>query len=407
MRSQNFSYRKMWRWGFLSLCLAISLGCSFDDIVCSFGGVCIDPVIQSIDNGIADINRNSAMWADILQQVSDDLSDKAAEVVREEAQDLATRSIAQGGTEFKCSVDFLARRAIEGLDHLKQMHLGQKPSPLAPAFCLVAPAAVDLSTDPGSWDTITLHGYDLDHKDSKGDLIRFALTRPGGELFNIIEDSAVGRTTHYQITLSLRDVADSLHDQNIAKVVPRWDGPLGGDISGEVVIKPWRAVKNTRPHEPDISTWTPLKIKGDKDFDTGGNDPMSVQVQAKIRVGSDFVNGRVYMWARESKGDHTEVKGWSPWERLYDAPSGWEIIKVTPNKTSKLPTFQITDRGKHTYNRPAGEVVTRFIVYGDHKGNDAEGYTRVEADWNVMQIELKETQPSWYKPENQDVALQD
>jgi hypothetical protein len=355
-----------------------------------------DAATRVVDNAIMDLNRNSADWQNIVQGVARDLPDDVAEIVREEAQNLATRSIAQAGAQFSCMVDHYANRAEQALRRLRQILDGESPDPLPPMICLVAPAAIDLNTNPSSWDTITIHGYDLDHLDVNGDRIAFAMWS-NAQYYDSIEDSAVGRTTHYQITYSVRKVVERLYDQSITKIIPQWEGTLSGPINGEVLVNPWRPSTKPIPHEPNGTTHIPQHVGGDKDFDTDGEDPVRVEVKAYISNNAQFVFGAVYMYALELTGDNTEVQGLSEWVPLYEAPRGWKIIDVTPSSASEVGPISITSEGVHDLERPGGEVVVRFTVQVDHDGNEAGDWTRVTAVWNKLNIEIEETQPSWYR----------
>jgi len=357
----------------------------------------VDDATQIVDNGIADINQNGAMWADILQRVSRELPEDVAEVIRDEAQSLATRSIAHTGTEIKCSVDFLGRRAKQGLQRIKKMILfTSKPKPLPPALCLVAPPAIDLNTGPSSWDTVTIHGYDLDHRDSAGNLIGYSLEDENQFEAKHIPEPFIGRTTHYQITLNLRELADTLHNSKISKIVPRWEDKIDGTTSGEIVVKAWKPATDTKIVDLGKTTFVPPHVGGDRDFDTGGNDPMNGAVSGGIKVVDEsFINGHIFMQAIEQKGDHTHAKG-NTTIRLWDSPRNWKIIRVAPQGQAGTQ-FSITRWGLHTYNQSPGLTVTRFNVYGDHDGDDAGGYTKVEVDWSTVSIDLEETQPSWIK----------
>ena len=132
----------------ISLCL---FGCSDS----------VDKAVAVIDRGIEDISSESAQWQTVLQRVSTELPKSVSEVIRQDAQQLATRSIADGGAEFKCSVDFLGKRAITSLQNLRSKITGAKLPHLAPAFCHISPASIDLKASPDSWSKVTLHGYDI------------------------------------------------------------------------------------------------------------------------------------------------------------------------------------------------------------------------------------------------------
>jgi hypothetical protein len=85
------------------------------------------------------------------------------------------------------------------------------------------------------------------------------------------------------------------------------------------------------------------------------------------------------MWARESKGDHTQVEGWSPWQRLYNAPEGYEILG--------MENAEPTDH-KFEVNR-ATTAMRAMTVHVDRSGNDAGSHARVELDWKDTSVRLR------------------
>ena len=113
------------------------------------GGVesAIDRSVQVIDRGIQTIDSESTAWRIALQQVADDLPDEASAVIRNEGQQLATRSIAHAGTQMECSIEALARRARNALVALKSKVVGDEAAALPPLFCFITPDAIDLSAN--------------------------------------------------------------------------------------------------------------------------------------------------------------------------------------------------------------------------------------------------------------------
>jgi len=79
----------------------------------------IDEAISVIDRGIEDITSESSSWQTVLQRVAMNLPNDISNTIRQDAQQLASRSIAEAGIEFRCNVDFLGDRAIRSLQQLK------------------------------------------------------------------------------------------------------------------------------------------------------------------------------------------------------------------------------------------------------------------------------------------------
>jgi hypothetical protein len=129
-------------------------------------------------------------------------------------------------------------------------------------------------------------------------------------------------------------------------------------------------------------------VEGDEDFDTGGNDPTRVRVRSQLRRNTSVLEGRLYLRAREDKGDHTRVEGWSPWKVLYRAPDGLEIIgvdKVDPTDDS----FAVTSHGSRSIRGGGADALSILNVYIDRGGDDVGAYTRVEATWKDVIVTLR------------------
>ncbi len=380
-----------------TMLLLSTLSVSSCDLTGGLGGhieSSIDKALEVIDNGIRDIERDSGSWQTILQRVANQLPQEISETVRVDAQSLATRSIATAGIEFRCNVDFLASRAIESLRRLKAELLNQNPPPLPPAFCLVDPASIDLKVSPTKWSTVILYGYDVDHKDSAGKPLQvLLLTSQGGTI--PLPESRIGRTTHYQITLNLGGMARQLYRDRITKIVMSWSDKSEG--YPQIVVIPWEArrqtntvsIGNTGPYYPPCT-------HGDRDFDTGDDDPTYLEVRGEIRITEQTIDNRMYMYAREAKPDNTEVNGWSQWARAYTAPNGWRIVEVRPNVASRH-TASVTVHGRIAYHRPAGEVVEYFEVWVDQDGDEAGTWSRIITHWRPLNIKIEEVTPEWLR----------
>lgn len=366
-----------------SLMLLILTGC--------LPGDSIDRAVQVIDSGIADILARSDSWQSVLQRIANDLPQDISQTIRSDAQNLATRSIAQAGIEFRCNVDFLAQRAVEALRNLKARLLGQAPAVLPPAFCQVAPAAINLNDAPGRWSSVTFHGYNLDHSDRNGNPLRVLLLNSDGSSSPLAENR-IGRTTHYQVTVNLGNMGSTL--RRVSKLVMSWNNSTTS--LPQVVVIPWTPARRPETVNMGRTSFMPPHTNGDRDFDTGDNDPTTVILRAEFRQEASSLDNRVFMRARESKGDHTMVEGWSRWSRAYSAPSGWRIVSFRPNAGSSHRA-NVTVHGQQTYSRPAGEVVNRFHVWVDRNGDEAGTWTRMEVEWRPIEVIIEQTIPDWLR----------
>jgi hypothetical protein len=352
-----------------------------------------DKAISVIEDGIDDIQSESSSWRTVLQRVADELPGELSEIIRTDAQNLAQRGIAVAGTEVRCNIDFLAGRAIAGLKRLKAKILGQDQPMLPPAFCQVTPDALDLNVSPESWSKLTIYGYDLDHADANGNLLAIGLLDRNNTLRPLPEDR-IGRTTHYQVTVNLGDMASTLHSSGTVKLQISWNGSRKG--FPEVVVLPWKARTRSETKNLGRTSYMPPHRGGDRDFNTHDDEPMSVDVRAELRIADDHIDSRVYMYAREERKDWTKVEGWSDWARAYTAPSNWKITQVRPRINSRH-TANINEKGRKEYSRPAGEVVSRFEVWGDEVGQEAGTWTHVEVHWRPIEVELHEKAPPWLR----------
>jgi len=353
----------------------------------------IDQAVAVIDKGINDIQTGSAEWQMVLQRVANDLPKDISEEIRTDAQNLVTRSIATAGTEFRCNIDFLKNRAIQNLQLLKAKLLKQNPPPLPPEFCQVSPDGIELATDPATWAQVGLYGYDLDYTDSTNNLFQVLLQNGQGQT-TVLPESRIGRTTHYQVTLNLGNMAPDLYNNGIVKMLVSWNNSSVG--FPQIVVVPWtpRQEPNLIVHPGVSPKFIPPHTGGDADFDTADGNPTTVRLRGEISVSDQQILGRVYMYAREHDSDYTTVDGWSNWQSLYAAPAGWKILSVRPTAASEV-NAQLTGHETPDYGTPAGEVVQNFHVWGDRDGDEAGTYTGVEVTWQDLNITLEEVAPAW------------
>ncbi len=375
--------------GLVFICLNL-IGCI------DLGGVTnsIDKATNIIDRGIDTIRTDSANWQTTLQGVANDLPKEISEIIRTDAQNLATRSIAAAGIEFRCNVDFLGNRAIQALQWLKAKLLGGTPPAPPPSFCQVAPDSIELSADPARWSKVTLAGYDLDQKDPSGKPLEMFLLNAAGQKTPVPEDR-IARTTHYQVTLNLGGFGKQLLDTQASKIVVSWADKTDG--YPQVAVIPWVAQRKVEFMNAGRTTFMPPRIHGDGDFDTSDSKPMIVDLSAEIRtVNASSIEGQVFMHALEPRPDRTEVSGESGFSTLYTAPANFRILDVRPAVTSNH-SANITVHGLVVFSRPAGEVVERFEVQGDRDGDEAGTWTQVEVFWRQLEIQLEEIAPPWLR----------
>jgi len=358
-----------------------------------------DQAVAVIDQGIEDIRAESTAWRSVLQRVADELPAEVGELIRNDAQNLVSRSVATTGVEFRCNSDFLAHRAASALGRLKAKVLGQTPPPLPPAFCQVTPDAIDLKVDPASWSKLVLSGYDLDHKDADGNYFAMEFVGADGKT-TLIGNQRIGRTTHYQATVNLGEFARQLHADGVSKIRVNWGRHHDG--YPQVVVLPWEPARRTVKVGVGNTTWHPQHQKGDKDFylhKKGRYARVKLHGELTLDRHRRKLLSRVYMNAKELHRDHTEASGWSPVQTAYTAPLGWRIESASPSGTSSADV-RVHGRDAsagRSYRRANGEPVQRFTIWVDRKGDDIGNYTRVEARWNPVSVSLVQEQPEWMR----------
>ena len=374
-------------WTLIVLMVTMQVGCQTL-------GTPVEERAHVIDQAMAEISQDRTKWANVLQGVPSRLPDSVDAVVREEAHRLASRSVVPATTTFHCPVDFLGARAIQSLERMKKMDSGApSPAPLPPALCQVTPDVVDLGSDPSNWETVTFHGYDLDQEGEKDSPLKFFVINEDHSVIQPVPEAIIERVTHSQVSLHLMGLVETLHTKNIYQIVPSGKGKLEGTTTGEVIVKAWRPQKRQLTVELEKSTYVPPHLSGDLDFHTGPKDAMYGFVAANIESDGHTIKGHIEMNARQQNGDKTQAQGEQE-VVLYEIPENLKILQMLPVKPSKKPFF-LTKGGVHSFNQPPGYAVREFNVYGDHKGDDAGEFTRVEVDWQPITLEVLETRPPW------------
>jgi hypothetical protein len=353
----------------------------------------VDRAVNEIDQAIAQIERDSTRWQAVLQQLAEQFPKDIQGTVRNEVTQLAQRSVAAVGIEFRCNADFLADRAIQGLRRVRAMLLKQTPEPVRPSVCHMIPSVVDLNEAADSRAKIEIAGYDMDRRDAAGKPLRVVLfSDQTGESMEMPEER-IGRATHYVVNLNVRgdDFDQLLRQRKVSKIRLLWGDALQGQ--NEVLVIPRGPQQKTiTPVGLGKVTFVPRRTDGDADFDTDDDEHMTFRVSAETRLQGDDIQVRAFMHAREPRPDHTTVEGWSRWETAWTAPAGWRIVSVTPLGSSTR-AGRITDHSIRKELLPEGEIVNRFEIYGDRDGDEAGSYTRVEAHFNAVTVRLEEVNP--------------
>jgi hypothetical protein len=355
--------------------------------------------VNVIDKGIAELDRNSSAWQTVARDVAAQLPKDVQSSIRTEATELAERTVAKAGVEFRCNADFLAARVKQHLLVLRAKLKNEAPPEVPPTLCHTIPGDLDLNPEPRRRTKIEVCGYDLDRPDAKGHPFKVYLVPEGaGPPIELSEDR-IGRTTHYSVVINVSgpDMEEQLVKKKIRKLRIAWgDKPLAG--GGEVVVIPRILVAKADTAHVGTVSYTPPHVaypphkKGDADFDTHDDEPMSVLVIGETRLQDGKIQARVYMRAREERDDWTAAEGWSAWQDAYKAPTGWRIKQAARIGKSQA-AVNVNQQGLKRQNLAEAETVYRFDIYGDHDGDDAGTYTHVDATFSDIPLIIEEIAP--------------
>ncbi len=359
-----------------------------------FGGSCIPDFRTPIEDwrtttenllndALAALNNASADWQRILEELKEDLPEQVRSTVRVEVANLISRSIAQGGVELRCNLDFIRIRVRQALERIKIKFLGGTPSPTEPGICQVVPLAVDRALVPSRIKQIEFYGYDFDQASD----LKVILERTNGR-----QDvtGSLNRPTHYAMTLSFGATGVQL-DANSLRFTLEWGGRI---ISTIAIIQPTTPVCRTRTEriQPNPVTYVPPHQRGDREFEAHGPTIVS---RTSLLIDSRSIRTLVYMLAYESnadnsgKEDYTKAEG-SKIFPMYTAPSGWRILRVSPNAPIEH-RFRDTDWTIDSYNMGGG-IVRRLDYVGDIDGHESGTRTKVDVTFNQLIIDLVETE---------------
>ncbi|UJP05258.1 MAG: hypothetical protein LZF61_10580 [Nitrosomonas sp.] len=350
--------------------------------------------VATLDEGIDALERNSASWQSVLQQMTKQLTDDAQSTVRNEISALLNRSVAATGTELRCDLDFIGARVHQGLVRIRAHLLNQPLPPLEPALCHVVPPAVDMALDTSRRNKVEIFGYDFDTTPIKVKLHDQSQTKDVSSHLNVL--------THYHMMLNLGGngvpVTKTSHQLTL-----EWENE---PISSIAVIQPATPVCQEKLHTVPPSaklSFTPPHVQGNKDF--SGKGP---EVWANARWTHDGKSVKLRLWMKAQQTDPalpsdpfklTEAlkeiqKGLTKAEGVreeiyFTAPTGWRIERIEGNTESSahyIDSDHNEDRQGAGPNGPAKE----FVFRGDHKGNDAGSYTGVDVHFNPLVVKLVE-----------------
>jgi len=252
----------------------------------------VDQAINTLQNAISDLDRNSAAWQTTLNDLEQKLLAQGQSTLANEVQGLANRGIATTGVELRCNIDFIGQRMDQGLRRIVARLKGQAIPASMPGFCNVDPQSgiqLDL-VGQGRLVTFNYYGYDMFDRDASDTQMKVFVRDRGGQENDI--SFALALPTHYLMTVRLIDNRIHFSDQS-DKLMVRW---------GTTTLSTINIIQ--APPTPVPVTVSGLQIffhtnDDDKDNDTG----LSVTIQ----------NGNVAEWHQTQNevfhdhSDHVKV----------------------------------------------------------------------------------------------------
>ncbi|WP_310554842.1 hypothetical protein [Flavobacterium sp.] len=330
-----------------------------------------------IDDAIAEISNQSSSWQTTLQDLEGKLVGDAQSTVRTEIQNLASRTIAAAGAEFRCNSDFLGARVIQGLQRIKARLLNQPIPELRPVFCSVIPQEITMSLAPDRRNKINISGYDFDNQPNlklflhsngrKTDLSQF-----------------INRITHYEIVLNLGNNGLVLNNAS-DKITLEYNNQ---ELSSIPIIQPQIPTCIVEDYQIPTATYTlvPAHIQGDKDF--FGHGPR-VDCDVKATIEGNMIKVRVFMKAQETAFDNTKAEGTEVYT-LYTAPSNRRILSIVSDDSSSQ-SYTDGNLEDDYFQQGSGEFVKRFVFTGDTAwGGESGTKTKVVVELNRLSIRLQE-----------------
>lgn len=357
----------------------------------SAGCINVDPpvskVVDAVDDAITRVAANLTDWRTTLDELNTtvaNIDDDAAKLIKAELQQLTERSIAAVGTEFRCNVDFLGQRVLEGLNRIKSALGGKTGLPVTPRFCSVSPGSIDMVLDPERRNKIEVTGYNFD-------------AQPGMQLFlttaagRIDVTKHLTRQTHYKATINLggsnADQGIQLDDTSRTLELT-WQGSAFAPTVPVVQPPPLPKCRQQVLTSQPASYTVQAKHIGPGDADVFGKGDVTIQVW---REGDEsVVTARVYFKVSQYDDDRSTGEATSPAIELFRAPPGTKIVSVAAPEREAPDVYRDTDWEDDEIGGGGG-LVRKYIVRADGNGDDLNGWAQVNVKFNSFSVAVVPT----------------
>jgi gas vesicle protein len=222
----------------------------------------VQDFLDRIDAGMDTVTDESDAWRETIEELVSDIPDEIQSTVRNEIQNLANRTIAHAGMEGRCEIDFLGRRALQTLEAIKALVLGQEPAPFEPLICHVVPETLDLNLDPEQRTSISFYGFDLDELTEEGDELTVGIDFDGFALMSWVLDEEAEATnrlslqTPYNAVLNVAESNGYLPSVPVTALRLEW----GEEVISEVPVI--AEIVEPEPEPEPVHVATEVRLHG-------------------------------------------------------------------------------------------------------------------------------------------------
>ncbi len=342
-------------------------GCKRIDAVADEIKYLREKTIFSLDEAITSIQNAPSDWQYVLENLEKEFVHDIQATIRNDVQQLLNNSIGAATTNVVCILDAIPTRIIRTLENIKVKFLGGDPPKVTPTICQTTMNVIDLSALADTRKEIVFFGYDMVEKTS----FEAILMGQNGNSMNLV--NSIYFQSNYQFTIDISGLSDNLlASYNYIAV-----------LFDEVEISAISIQKDNSTPEiqtikivPTKFSYTPPHKGGDADYNGHGPD---INIGVRFFYTDKQVYLYVWMSARETQSDWTDVYGWSGQHIVYNAPIGWHIKGIEgPINFDNI--IDITDNGHddHIINKTLGQ----FTIVGDTSGDEAGTETSVDINFS-------------------------
>lgn len=367
----------------LLIMMSFTLGCGIFDPITS----ATDKAVARIDDAIRALEDQSTDINKLLRDLENELIEIGIQrTISNQVSDVLSRSIAKGGIEFKCGIDFVHDRVAEELERIKAQLLNKNPADRTPVLCQAIQSAVqfELVAD-GDMPVFELSGYNFQLERN----IIATLNYPDGQGKDISKYLEV--QTNYYMVLDLAGIYNaSLFDpigHEHAAIVLSWNNKT---VSNIAIVPPVLSACERRVDsvKPSPISFIPPHTRGDREFD-GHGPKITVQIFINSEDRGRSWQPEIYMSAEETKSDWTTARGTKRFNTIYTVPQGYTFEKLL---TPGFNEVTYTDRNHQVDTKRPSDFgpASSFEITGDVDGREAGIHTGVIVYFNKIDFQVRQ-----------------